>query len=109
MLGCACRQRDFCCTELVRGDLAHLRRTCAIPSASLLTFSSSFIVCKFNVMCVCPRVHTLSPSQRNAHGLVTVFFLGTEPDGLLRTNYTSVLTNVGAALHGFHDVMKGEL
>ncbi|XP_075811283.1 protein phosphatase 1 regulatory subunit 21 [Microtus pennsylvanicus] len=30
----------------------------------------------------------------------------TEPDGLLRTNYTSVLTNVGAALHGFHDVMK---
>lgn len=37
------------------------------------------------------------------------FFLGTEPDGLLRTNYTSVLTNVGAALRGFHDVMKGEL
>ncbi|XP_012494308.1 PREDICTED: protein phosphatase 1 regulatory subunit 21 [Propithecus coquereli] len=33
-------------------------------------------------------------------------FLGTEPDGLLRTNYSSVLTNVGAALHGFHDVMK---
>uniref|UniRef100_A0A480Z033 Protein phosphatase 1 regulatory subunit 21 isoform 1 n=1 Tax=Sus scrofa TaxID=9823 RepID=A0A480Z033_PIG len=30
----------------------------------------------------------------------------TEPDGLLRTNYSSVLTNVGAALHGFHDVMK---
>ncbi|XP_006744804.1 protein phosphatase 1 regulatory subunit 21 [Leptonychotes weddellii] len=30
----------------------------------------------------------------------------TEPDGLLRTNYGSVLTNVGAALHGFHDVMK---
>ncbi|XP_021086985.1 protein phosphatase 1 regulatory subunit 21 isoform X2 [Mesocricetus auratus] len=30
----------------------------------------------------------------------------TEPDGLLRANYTSVLTNVGAALHGFHDVMK---
>ncbi|KAK2092471.1 hypothetical protein P7K49_028999 [Saguinus oedipus] len=29
------------------------------------------------------------------------------PDGLLRTNYSSVLTNVGAALHGFHDVMKG--
>lgn len=35
-------------------------------------------------------------------------FLGTEPDGLLRTNYSSVLTNVGAALHGFHDVMKGK-
>uniref|UniRef100_A0A2K6G196 Protein phosphatase 1 regulatory subunit 21 n=1 Tax=Propithecus coquereli TaxID=379532 RepID=A0A2K6G196_PROCO len=32
--------------------------------------------------------------------------LKTEPDGLLRTNYSSVLTNVGAALHGFHDVMK---
>uniref|UniRef100_A0A8C6BF38 Protein phosphatase 1 regulatory subunit 21 n=1 Tax=Monodon monoceros TaxID=40151 RepID=A0A8C6BF38_MONMO len=30
----------------------------------------------------------------------------TEPDGLLRTNYSSVLTHVGAALHGFHDVMK---
>ncbi|XP_023567002.1 protein phosphatase 1 regulatory subunit 21 isoform X1 [Octodon degus] len=30
----------------------------------------------------------------------------TQPDGLLRTNYSSVLTNVGAALHGFHDVMK---
>ncbi|XP_022360092.1 protein phosphatase 1 regulatory subunit 21 isoform X3 [Enhydra lutris kenyoni] len=30
----------------------------------------------------------------------------TEPDGLLRTNYGSVLTNVGAALHGFHDVVK---
>ncbi|XP_077605333.1 protein phosphatase 1 regulatory subunit 21 isoform X3 [Crocuta crocuta] len=30
----------------------------------------------------------------------------TEPDGLLLTNYSSVLTNVGAALHGFHDVMK---
>uniref|UniRef100_A0A8D2DQH5 Protein phosphatase 1 regulatory subunit 21 n=1 Tax=Sciurus vulgaris TaxID=55149 RepID=A0A8D2DQH5_SCIVU len=30
----------------------------------------------------------------------------TEPDGLLRTNYSSVLTNVGVALHGFHDVMK---
>nr|KAF6448421.1 protein phosphatase 1 regulatory subunit 21 [Rousettus aegyptiacus] len=30
----------------------------------------------------------------------------TEPDGLLRTNYSTVLTNVGAALHGFHDVMK---
>ncbi|XP_062065398.1 protein phosphatase 1 regulatory subunit 21 isoform X1 [Lepus europaeus] len=30
----------------------------------------------------------------------------TEPDGLLRTNYSSVLTNVGAALHGFHDVVK---
>ncbi|KAF5918043.1 hypothetical protein HPG69_019849 [Diceros bicornis minor] len=30
----------------------------------------------------------------------------TEPDGLLRTNYGSVLTNVGAALHGLHDVMK---
>uniref|UniRef100_A0A2K6T4J1 Protein phosphatase 1 regulatory subunit 21 six-helix bundle domain-containing protein n=1 Tax=Saimiri boliviensis boliviensis TaxID=39432 RepID=A0A2K6T4J1_SAIBB len=29
----------------------------------------------------------------------------TEPDGLLQTNYSSVL-NVGAALHGFHDVMK---
>uniref|UniRef100_A0A3Q2H2R1 Protein phosphatase 1 regulatory subunit 21 n=1 Tax=Equus caballus TaxID=9796 RepID=A0A3Q2H2R1_HORSE len=30
----------------------------------------------------------------------------TEPDGLLRTNYGSVLTNVGAALRGLHDVMK---
>uniref|UniRef100_A0A8C8TZP9 Protein phosphatase 1 regulatory subunit 21 six-helix bundle domain-containing protein n=1 Tax=Peromyscus maniculatus bairdii TaxID=230844 RepID=A0A8C8TZP9_PERMB len=30
----------------------------------------------------------------------------TDPDGLLRANYTSVLTNLGAALHGFHDVMK---
>lgn len=40
---------------------------------------------------------------------VTLVFLGTEPDGLLRTNYSSVLTNVGAALHGFHDVMKGKL
>uniref|UniRef100_A0A5F9CLT6 Protein phosphatase 1 regulatory subunit 21 n=1 Tax=Oryctolagus cuniculus TaxID=9986 RepID=A0A5F9CLT6_RABIT len=30
----------------------------------------------------------------------------TEPDGLLRTNYSSVLTNVGAALHGLHDVVK---
>ncbi|XP_006880970.1 PREDICTED: protein phosphatase 1 regulatory subunit 21 isoform X2 [Elephantulus edwardii] len=30
----------------------------------------------------------------------------TEPDGLLRTNYSSVLTSVGAALRGFHDVMK---
>lgn len=48
----------------------------------------------------------LSASQGNAHGLGTGFFLGTEPDGLLWTNYTSVLTNVGAALHGFHDVMK---
>lgn len=35
-------------------------------------------------------------------------FPGTDPDGLLRANYTSVLTNLGAALHGFHDVMKGE-
>uniref|UniRef100_A0A2K5LP18 Protein phosphatase 1 regulatory subunit 21 n=1 Tax=Cercocebus atys TaxID=9531 RepID=A0A2K5LP18_CERAT len=33
----------------------------------------------------------------------------TEPDGLLRTNYSSVLTNVGAALHGFHDIMKGSV
>nr|XP_004660206.1 protein phosphatase 1 regulatory subunit 21 [Jaculus jaculus] len=30
----------------------------------------------------------------------------TEPDGLLQTNYSSVLTSVGAALRGFHDVMK---
>lgn len=30
----------------------------------------------------------------------------TEPDGLLRANFSSVLTNVGAALDGFHDVMK---
>ncbi|KAM5293001.1 protein phosphatase 1 regulatory subunit 21 isoform 1-T1 [Ctenodactylus gundi] len=30
----------------------------------------------------------------------------TEPDGLLQTNYSSILTHVGAALHGFHDVMK---
>lgn len=65
-------------------------------------------MCEFSVVCVCPCVHTLSASQGNAQGLVTGFFLGTEPDGLLRTNYTSVLTNVGAALRGFHDVMKGE-
>ncbi|KAK1333087.1 hypothetical protein QTO34_006621 [Cnephaeus nilssonii] len=30
----------------------------------------------------------------------------TEPDGLLQANFSSVLTNVGAALDGFHDVMK---
>nr|KAF6329205.1 protein phosphatase 1 regulatory subunit 21 [Pipistrellus kuhlii] len=30
----------------------------------------------------------------------------TEPDGLLRANFSTVLTNVGAALDGFHDVMK---
>ncbi|XP_055970749.1 protein phosphatase 1 regulatory subunit 21 [Sorex fumeus] len=30
----------------------------------------------------------------------------TEPDGLLRANYGSVLTNLGAALRGLHDVTK---
>uniref|UniRef100_A0A7N5K280 Protein phosphatase 1 regulatory subunit 21 n=1 Tax=Ailuropoda melanoleuca TaxID=9646 RepID=A0A7N5K280_AILME len=38
--------------------------------------------------------------------IVLLALPSTEPDGLLRTNYSSVLTNVGAALHGFHDVMK---
>uniref|UniRef100_A0A8C3SN68 Protein phosphatase 1 regulatory subunit 21 n=1 Tax=Chelydra serpentina TaxID=8475 RepID=A0A8C3SN68_CHESE len=29
-----------------------------------------------------------------------------KPDGLLRTNYSSVFTHIAAGLHGFHNVMK---
>ncbi|NXU85853.1 PPR21 phosphatase, partial [Xiphorhynchus elegans] len=30
----------------------------------------------------------------------------TNPEGLLRTNYNFVFTNIAASLHGFHDVLK---
>ncbi|XP_064020456.1 protein phosphatase 1 regulatory subunit 21 [Pogoniulus pusillus] len=30
----------------------------------------------------------------------------TKPEGLLRTNYNLVFTNIAASLHGFHDVLK---
>ncbi|RMB93726.1 hypothetical protein DUI87_29957 [Hirundo rustica rustica] len=31
---------------------------------------------------------------------------GTRPEGLLRTNYNFVFTNIAASLHGFHDILK---
>jgi len=34
--------------------------------------------------------------------------LGTKPEGLLRTNYNLVFTNIATSLHGFHDILKGE-
>lgn len=37
-----------------------------------------------------------------------VALLGTKPEGLLRTNYNLVFTNIAASLHGFHDILKGE-
>uniref|UniRef100_A0A8C4KQH9 Protein phosphatase 1 regulatory subunit 21 n=1 Tax=Dromaius novaehollandiae TaxID=8790 RepID=A0A8C4KQH9_DRONO len=30
----------------------------------------------------------------------------TKPEGLLRTNYSFVFTNIAASLHGFHDILK---
>ncbi|XP_054251995.1 protein phosphatase 1 regulatory subunit 21 [Indicator indicator] len=30
----------------------------------------------------------------------------TKPEGLLRTNYNLVFTNIAASLHGFHDILK---
>ncbi|KAM4693382.1 protein phosphatase 1 regulatory subunit 21 [Discoglossus pictus] len=31
----------------------------------------------------------------------------TKPEGLLRTNYSAILTQISDALHGLHDIMKG--
>ncbi|OWK10261.1 hypothetical protein Celaphus_00005624, partial [Cervus elaphus hippelaphus] len=55
-------------------------------------------------------LHLFESITEDTVTVLVIFFWftsgSTEPDGLLRTNYSSVLTNVGAALHGFHDVMK---
>uniref|UniRef100_A0A8D0HND2 Protein phosphatase 1 regulatory subunit 21 n=1 Tax=Sphenodon punctatus TaxID=8508 RepID=A0A8D0HND2_SPHPU len=41
------------------------------------------------------------------HTYVSLLALpSTEPEGLLRTNYSSIFTHMAAALHGLHDVMK---
>ncbi|TRZ25080.1 hypothetical protein HGM15179_001983 [Zosterops borbonicus] len=41
------------------------------------------------------------------HTYVSLLALpSTRPEGLLRTNYNSVFTNIAASLHGFHDILK---
>ncbi|NXA62817.1 PPR21 phosphatase, partial [Mohoua ochrocephala] len=41
------------------------------------------------------------------HTYVSLLALpSTRPEGLLRTNYNFVFTNIAASLHGFHDVLK---
>ncbi|NWU80396.1 PPR21 phosphatase, partial [Onychorhynchus coronatus] len=41
------------------------------------------------------------------HTYVSLLALpSTKPEGLLRTNYNFVFTNIAATLHGFHDVLK---
>ncbi|XP_029820938.1 protein phosphatase 1 regulatory subunit 21 [Manacus vitellinus] len=41
------------------------------------------------------------------HTYVSLLALpSTKPEGLLRTNYNFVFTNIAASLHGFHDVLK---
>ncbi|KAM6207144.1 protein phosphatase 1 regulatory subunit 21 isoform 2-T2 [Sarcoramphus papa] len=41
------------------------------------------------------------------HTYVSLLALpSTKPEGLLRTNYNLVFTNIAASLHGFHDVLK---
>ncbi|NWZ96188.1 PPR21 phosphatase, partial [Nesospiza acunhae] len=41
------------------------------------------------------------------HTYVSLLALpSTRPEGLLRTNYSFVFTNIAASLHGFHDVLK---
>ncbi|KAM7027847.1 protein phosphatase 1 regulatory subunit 21 [Passerculus sandwichensis] len=41
------------------------------------------------------------------HTYVSLLALpSTRPEGLLRTNYNFVFTNIAAGLHGFHDVLK---
>uniref|UniRef100_A0A8C0ERJ1 Protein phosphatase 1 regulatory subunit 21 n=1 Tax=Bubo bubo TaxID=30461 RepID=A0A8C0ERJ1_BUBBB len=43
------------------------------------------------------------------HTYVSLLALpSTKPEGLLRTNYGLVFTNIAATLHGFHDTLKGE-
>lgn len=34
--------------------------------------------------------------------------LGTKPEGLLRTNYSLVFTNIAASIHASHDILKGK-
>ncbi|XP_061331357.1 protein phosphatase 1 regulatory subunit 21 isoform X4 [Pezoporus flaviventris] len=41
------------------------------------------------------------------HTYVSLLVLpSTKPEGLLRTNYNLVFTNIAASLHGFHDILK---
>ncbi|NXO71635.1 PPR21 phosphatase, partial [Phainopepla nitens] len=41
------------------------------------------------------------------HTYVSLLALpSTRPEGLLRTNYSFVFTNIAASLHGFHDILK---
>ncbi|XP_054678941.1 protein phosphatase 1 regulatory subunit 21 isoform X2 [Grus americana] len=41
------------------------------------------------------------------HTYVSLLALpSTKPEGLLRTNYNLVFTNIAASLHGFHDILK---
>ncbi|KAM6128518.1 protein phosphatase 1 regulatory subunit 21 isoform 1-T1 [Pterocles gutturalis] len=41
------------------------------------------------------------------HTYVSLLALpSTKPEGLLRTNYNVVFTNIAASLHGFHDILK---
>ncbi|NWY29096.1 PPR21 phosphatase, partial [Pheucticus melanocephalus] len=41
------------------------------------------------------------------HTYVSLLALpSTKPEGLLRTNYNFVFTNIAASLHGFHDILK---
>ncbi|XP_053828925.1 protein phosphatase 1 regulatory subunit 21 isoform X7 [Vidua macroura] len=41
------------------------------------------------------------------HTYVSLLALpSTRPEGLLRTNYNFVFTNIAASLHGFHDILK---
>uniref|UniRef100_A0A8D2PTB3 Protein phosphatase 1 regulatory subunit 21 n=1 Tax=Zosterops lateralis melanops TaxID=1220523 RepID=A0A8D2PTB3_ZOSLA len=40
------------------------------------------------------------------HTYVSLLALPSKPEGLLRTNYNSVFTNIAASLHGFHDILK---
>ncbi|XP_005151901.2 protein phosphatase 1 regulatory subunit 21 [Melopsittacus undulatus] len=41
------------------------------------------------------------------HTYISLLVLpSTKPEGLLRTNYNLVFTNIAASLHGFHDILK---
>ncbi|NXT41870.1 PPR21 phosphatase, partial [Pelecanoides urinatrix] len=49
----------------------------------------------------------LTAAFEKLHTYVSLLALpSTKPEGLLRTNYNLVFTNIATSLHGFHDVLK---
>ncbi|NWW39977.1 PPR21 phosphatase, partial [Panurus biarmicus] len=52
-------------------------------------------------------IKKLTAVFENLHTYISLLALpSTRPEGLLRTNYNFVFTNIAASLHGFHDILK---